>query len=308
MNSLLLWLALVCLGLFYLQTLQHDVSGISPPFTRQGITDAPSDWLDAKYNAVSGYNDSNIQEISYSSDGKFLNATLWLSSKFEERPIDYIPAYAMLVDIDSDLSTGNGGFEYEAGIHWNNDSKTWSYYVQERAGDSRVLNETLIRDYKGFFDRNQSHVNLFLNLEPMGFPDHYSVEFVAAYNGIKNGAYYYVEDYSDYISIPPPKFSLSTEPKSILIRPNEEKQMQFHINATSYTLANDVSLTSEKVKGIKLTFDPNKISLASNGVSQSLIKIKVEENLPSQTYLIPISINFVSNREYRKRTSKVYAT
>jgi hypothetical protein len=48
----------------------------------------------------------------------------------------------MLVDIDSDVYTENGGFEYDAGIYWNNNTKTWSYYVQERSisGHIRILN------------------------------------------------------------------------------------------------------------------------------------------------------------------------
>jgi hypothetical protein len=159
MNSSILYLALTSIIFLYLQSLDHSVLGLSPSFTLEEISDAPHDWFDSNYNEVSGYNHSNIQAIIYSSNGKILNATLWLCSKFEERPIGYTPAYAMLVDIDSDLYTGNGGFEYDAGIYWNNNTKTWSYYVQERsiAGHIRILNQTLIGNYTRFFDRNQTH-------------------------------------------------------------------------------------------------------------------------------------------------------
>jgi hypothetical protein len=138
-------------------------------------------------------------------------------------------------------------------------------------------------------------INLFLNLETIGFPEHYSVEFAAFYSGPKNnGEDYGIQDFSDYVSIPPPKFTISTEPKTVLIRPNEEKQVQLQINGTS-TLASSISLKSlEEDKGIGLTLHPNKISVASSGFSQSLIKIKVEGNLPSQTYVIPLCINFFS--------------
>jgi hypothetical protein len=78
---------------------QNEVDAISPGFPRQVIIDGSKDWFpknllktpDSKINSTqcnenksffSTYPD--IEEINYLSDGKFLNATVWLSSFFEE--------------------------------------------------------------------------------------------------------------------------------------------------------------------------------------------------------------------------------
>jgi hypothetical protein len=82
-----------------LSNFQNQADAISPTFPRQVIIDGSKDWVsknflntsDSKLNTgqcnenksfFTSYPD--IEEINYFSDGKFLNATVWLSSSFEE--------------------------------------------------------------------------------------------------------------------------------------------------------------------------------------------------------------------------------
>lgn len=78
---------------------QNNANAISPSFPRQVVIDGSKDWFpknllkgpnsnfnttqcNEKKSFIPSYPD--IEEINYLSDGKFLNATIWLSSFFEE--------------------------------------------------------------------------------------------------------------------------------------------------------------------------------------------------------------------------------
>lgn len=84
--------------------LQNEVGAVSPLFPRQVIIDRTNDWassnfLDAPSSNLntSRCNEDNsffstmpdIEEINYLSDGKTLNATIWLSSSFKEPSEQY---------------------------------------------------------------------------------------------------------------------------------------------------------------------------------------------------------------------------
>jgi hypothetical protein len=101
-------------------------SSLSPPFVKQEIMDAPNDWQLWKgsmnvspirvhdgqlINVENGNNitqckignrfvSPDIESVSYISDGKLLNATVWLSSNFEEPQLkDDIDIYPELLKI-----------------------------------------------------------------------------------------------------------------------------------------------------------------------------------------------------------------
>ena len=93
-----LFLSIIVIFIFSI-FFQNKTYALSPSFPRQVIIDGSKDWFpknlfktpDSKINAIqcienksffSSYPD--IEEINYLSDGKFLNATVWLSSFFEE--------------------------------------------------------------------------------------------------------------------------------------------------------------------------------------------------------------------------------
>src|SRR5215204_6143152 len=78
-----------------------EVNATSPDFPRQVIIDDTNDWLPTNFLEGSRFNVSkcnednfffsstpDIQEVNYLSNGKTLNATIWLSSLFEE-PSDF---------------------------------------------------------------------------------------------------------------------------------------------------------------------------------------------------------------------------
>ena len=102
--------------------------GISPSFSRQEIQDSNNDWIyseNSSYAKISNISIPNIETVSYSSNGYYLNATLWLSIPFEENPLEYVH-YLMYIDIDGNNMTGLTGADYAVGIRWDNNTKQWN--------------------------------------------------------------------------------------------------------------------------------------------------------------------------------------
>ena len=86
------------------------------------------------------FNSIDIQSATYSSDGRFLNATLWLSG-FRKAPPREEVVYGMLVDADLKNNTGNQGIDYQIEIQWNNATRTWTRVFNEfsSGGNQRSL-------------------------------------------------------------------------------------------------------------------------------------------------------------------------
>ena len=74
---------------------------------------------------------SELTAVSYFSDGHTLNTTLWLSAPFITHPLNDNVSYGMMIDSDSDSSTGSGGSDFMFQITWDNNTKTWTYDIEE---------------------------------------------------------------------------------------------------------------------------------------------------------------------------------
>jgi len=62
---------------------------------------------------LTGSTIGDINSVNYVSDGRYLNVTFWLSQPFEEKPSKHIPSYNVLIDADSDPTTGGDlGIDY----------------------------------------------------------------------------------------------------------------------------------------------------------------------------------------------------
>ena len=75
----------------------------TPSFIRQNIKDAPLDWIDAvnQKGSASGDPSTDIAEVTYSSNGRMLNSTMWMLFPFKAIPIGYSTInYGMLIDSD----------------------------------------------------------------------------------------------------------------------------------------------------------------------------------------------------------------
>ena len=103
----------------------------SPSFHNQEITDPVRDWIDMKNKGYTqdGDRSTDIESVDYYSDGKTLNAILWLYHPFQVNQSNLKNEevnYGMYIDADFNDRTGFEGIDYKFEVGWNNQSKKWN--------------------------------------------------------------------------------------------------------------------------------------------------------------------------------------
>ena len=113
-------------------------------------------------------NSTDIQTITYSNaKGKILNATLWLGGKVMSNP-SVLGAkaivYGVLVDSDNNQNTGKFGVDFQREIQWNSTIGNWNSLLVEYSSPEHSRTLELEGNFTGFFDENQTHVLIPLEL------------------------------------------------------------------------------------------------------------------------------------------------
>ncbi len=302
--------------------INHDslVFAISPIFSHQVITDAPHDWDISPADSVSNctYLQKNkniitypdLESISYFSDGKTLNATLWLSGLFEEKPsMGEIPSYSMFININSFYGTRIP--DYEVSIKWDPLSSTWNKVVTEwSANDTRVIYEK--DNVTGFFDNDplesgkaKGHVNLSLDLASINYPDSYLGYFSIANSfSYKNNHCFVHDDSDNALYVPIPQFTISTSPNSIDLRPGEEgKDVELRVNSTIHSTPK-LSFFTNQTRGIEVDLIPKEERLTPAAMTTSFLHVKVLGNTTFR-YHVPYTIQLLSNISFPKIDSNL---
>jgi hypothetical protein len=301
----------------------------SPSFVRQIIIDPPYDWdivyTDKNFTFVeipggegfwakieknlsnckteqNGFRPPDIEAVTYFSDGKTLNATLWLSDEFIDPPLNasewlspefkdvpwYRIRYAMSSDIRSVYDTGET--DYSSIITWDVYNPAWKMITEERAstGETRVVyqkdNDT------NFFGKGSSYVDLSLDLDILNSPDQYNLLFYTADSFIKDGMLCRLIDISNRVYVPPPDFIISTSASSVELRPGEEKKIEVQLKGTT-NIKSQAFFSTNQTDDLELTFDPNPISVSPQSGVTSILQIKAANDANDRPYTVPIFAN-----------------
>jgi hypothetical protein len=202
-----------------------------------------------------------LQSVSYTSDGHYLNATLWLSNSFKPIPqCGCTPSYVMLIDADSNNLTGSyGGVDYMAQILWNNKTNSWTYDLEEFSltNTGRVIEK--IDNYTGFFTKepvagnnfayNDRSVSIPLDLNKIGPIVQGRAIFSVEYDFKLHDIYNSIGDFSKWVPIPPPLFSITTIPTDITIRSPGQQMVEVIVESNN-TLPSNVTLDIQKIQGL----------------------------------------------------------
>ncbi len=198
-----------------------------------------------------------IQRITYLSDGKNLNATLWLAGNFYKNPSaaesvssskePMALVYGMLIDVDSNPLTGFNGIDYQLEIQWENTSKIWSMFLGEyrsvdnpygkNPGDYIKFLETE-QNYTGLStaENGKPYVTLSLPLKELAFPANFKAMYYAI---VIHNLSDIVVDLGTWIDIPPLELSLSTFSSSVVITKGEEKNIAVQLKSNNGFVSND---------------------------------------------------------------------
>jgi hypothetical protein len=180
---LYLFVLSILISIYRVGTLiEHESLAATPSVVLQEMKVIPHKWIDIlnKGYTYQGDNYTKISSVSYFSDGRTLNATLWLTS-FNPIPRNERVDYGIFIDADSNKKTGKQGIDYNVEIQWNGTTKSWTKIIEQysSSGGKRTLSE--IHNYRDFFgigDR-YGYVLLSSDVNSLGFSNHYKVLFYA---------------------------------------------------------------------------------------------------------------------------------
>jgi hypothetical protein len=268
---------------------------IEAPVTRQNIRDAPFDWIniDRQTGTTEGDPSTDIVEVTYFTNGKTLNSTIWVLFPFRELPVGYsIFNYGMLIDSDFDEDTGAGGIDYQLEIRWNNETNTWTRVLTEwssTAVGGRILEES--KNFTRFSGDQLFYVSIPIELEDISNPNKFRAVYYAE---SKREASPLVTDFTKWINVPPQELQVATYPQSIELTQGETKTVELTINSTS-GLEPDVILYSENQDTDPvLDFSAKKLKIPSNGFASIPLTVSTSDN----TKIAPHTIFIFANSSY----------
>jgi hypothetical protein len=316
--KLLLVLSLILLiTISYARISISNVQADSPSFSRQEVGDDERDGINinglAGTQRIDDYKDlldnsTDILKITYLSDAKNLNASLWLSGNFTQEPAAkgaQAVVYGMLLDIDSNPRTGFQGVDYQLEVQWTNSSKIWNMFLGEYPSvDDASLKDPadylkileIRENYTDFFVDNKPYVTLSLPLEDLAFPS----KFKAMYYGIViYNSSDIVVDLGSWIDIPPTDLVISTLPNPVIIRQGEQKNVAVQLKSNDGVVSDVASfLPIENYSKIdiqsnsmdKLDGNGDKPQSSSNMGPTTFIT-KVASDAEIGEYTIPVLVN-----------------
>jgi hypothetical protein len=289
--------------------LYHELFAASPAFNRQEITDGTNHDIHLNRMGHSqtkdDYNDTldgltDIQKVTYFSNGTVLIATLWLGSGFEENPsVDgrtLAVVYGILINADNNQETGKEGVDYHIEIQWTNETQTWKKGIIEYS--SPVHNRTLDKkeNYSGFYTKDERYVLLSVNLDDIFSPNPYKAMFYAG--AIYNNSDMKV-DLTTWEDISPPVYSTSTLPNPVIVRQGEQKIIGAQLKSTTGVPPDVIDfMPVENYSGIELEFIRDKLNKSSFGIEPAPFKIEVPKNAQVGQYIIPIRANISTDSTF----------
>jgi hypothetical protein len=279
--------------IFFLIFITTEISyADSPSFLEQEIGDNPSDWIDMINNQTQNKSRekyTDITSVDYYSDGKILNATLWLVFPFKEKPPMKEVDYGMFIDADFNSKTGYGGMDYKVELQWNNNS--WNKVIETWSRNGKERTIAIDPNMTNFFEKEKNYVTISVDLEKILYPKKYKVLFYADYrrdDGIL------MTDFTRWIAIPPLEIDISTIPNSIELYNGISDNIQVVINS-SEGYAPEINLTLEnKPQETFFDYDSSPIILPSYGMATIPIKITPTKDamIGPQTFYVTVKSNF----------------
>jgi hypothetical protein len=317
--KLLLVLSLILLiTISYARISISNVQADSPSFSRQEVGDDERDGINinglAGTQRVDDYKDlldnsTDILKITYLSDAKNLNASLWLGGNFTQEPADkgaQAVVYGVLLDIDSNPRTGFQGVDYQLEVQWTNSSKIWNMFLGEYPSvDDASLKDPadylkileIKENYTDFFVDNKPYVTLSLPLEDLAFPS----KFKAMYYGIViYNSSNIVVDLGSWIDIPPTDLAISTLPNPVIIRQGEQKNVAVQLKSNDGVVSDVASfLPIENYSKIdiqsnsmdKLDGNDDEPQSSSSNMGPTTFITKVASDAEIGEYTIPVLVN-----------------
>jgi hypothetical protein len=280
---------------------QSAFASSSPPFQRQELKLGSGSWFDmvSRESTRAGTSYIDIQSVSYFSNGRHLNATLWLAD-FIVSPNDYeLVDYGMYFDADSNNQTGLSGIDYKVEIYWNNENRTWTRIFEEWSsnGESKTLSKQ--ENVTDFFEDGASYVTLSADLDSMLSPNNYRVLFYAEGIDYLQKQFSWIIDSTNWISIPSPELVFIISPSPIVLTQGGESIAEVRINSSS---AEELELkvnpylteNSSNSKLITMSLDSEKLLIPPFGAVSTHMRVSITPDIEPTDYMAIMRANITT--------------
>lgn len=257
------------------------------PFAYQEVRDGYSDWKDSLFRNASGVPQTDILSVNIFSDGKLLNATLWLSDSLYEKWFSSrasIITYGMYIDADLDRNTGIEGIDYNIYMsNGNSESKvknlsnTWTKTFEQwssilpllKKSEKRVIHEE--NNYTAFFAAGKKFAQLSFDLSSIGSPDQFRILF---YTIEKKYGTPWIFDFTNWINFPPPSMFISVQPENLELSPGDNKSLEIKLKSNAKFKPATQLDTLNLPSGIKADFANDKLDIPGFGEASTTMWIQ----------------------------------
>jgi hypothetical protein len=277
-----------------LEILMNQVFASSPAFVRQEIMDENYDAqkLDLRSRELNRTPINDIVRVTYVSDGKTLNVTIWLNSNLTDSQgkiislgteKSHLHRYGIYIDADSDVRTGANGIDYVAARQWNPSNNKWTETFSELTShfdqrDFYYYNHTDLFDDSRFI--LGKYISFTVDLETLNFPGRYKITAFAL-DPMKNFI-----DLTHWIPIPPPEITVSAS--DVYVVQGMESPMDVQIDSTK-GYEPKVILYIPKQGGI--SGQSAEIQIPTYGTTTSHILIKSEQSTKVGSHTLTMLAN-----------------
>jgi hypothetical protein len=300
-SFIIIFILLLLLLLLVSYSLFQKAFAASPAFDQIFITDAQwgkhrTDWVQTHGNDSSHLKSdyANLLAVDYLSDGKTLDATLWLKTNLENtstynQPFKKI-RYGMLIAIVSlPPTSGYNGANYNYYIEAVNGK--WSEYLYElSATGSSALIESKINYTEPFGGTTigPGYVKLRLDLNSINYPSAYGLSFYSAESFKSNE----VRDFTSWVAIPHAPIHVLTQPQNIVIRQGETHLIPAEME-TPYS-NNVTSIIFDK----RTNFTSSGLHVSTQTIQPPSFKVQVSPQTPLGVYNIPFEASMLIATTY----------
>jgi len=235
---------------------------------------------------------SDIQRVTYFSDGRTLNATMWLGGGVEQKPSLYgvsAAIYGELIDADNNPSTGKYGVDYQQEIQWSNKTNSWNKLFVQYSSPLNYRTLNIEKNYTAFFQNKEKYVLMPLDLKSITSPEKFRVIYYAIliYNESR-----ILLDLTPWIEIPPSQYTFSTTPNPIVITQGQQEDVGVQLQSSNGLLPKLANFTPyQNYSNIAIKFNPFGLNVSSFGVAPVPLRIEASSNAQIGKYAIPVLLN-----------------
>jgi len=253
------------------------------------------------FEQITSNRDIDIESISFFSDGKTVNATLWVGDQISTNydlnlhNVNFL-IYGMLIDSDFDPFTGKDGIDYQLEIQWNNQTQTWTRFFGEYSSTNSFRTIQKQDNYSNFYgnasnslskENEYGYVALSLDLKDINLPQKYNIMFYSqkGYNNYKVMEF----DFTNSIAMPSPEFSFTPIENSETVRQGETKTISTQFKTNLGSLLKNIEFESiQNETEIKLSPKIKKLNETFFNTQPVIFNINVDDSVEVGQYTIPM--------------------